>query len=138
MFAELEVLTDKTPKAFLAIPSSAVVVANGKQIVYIQNGDAFQPTEVTLGHVSGDMVEVKSGLFEEDLVVTQRAPQLYAQSLRGGSRGTEGNGGATPIQNLRSKSQNPPATSHSLPWWFGAVGGAQYAHPVQREFLLLG
>jgi len=89
MFAELEVLTDRTATAILAIPSSAVVDANGKKLVYVQNGDAFQPVEVTLGQTSGDMAEVKTGLFEGDLVVTQRAPQLYAQSLRGGSKKTE-------------------------------------------------
>jgi cobalt-zinc-cadmium efflux system membrane fusion protein len=54
-------------------------------LVYIQNGNAFQPVEVKLGQTSGDLVEVKSGLFEGDKIVTQRAPQLYAQSLRGGS-----------------------------------------------------
>ncbi|MFB8787621.1 MAG: efflux RND transporter periplasmic adaptor subunit [Potamolinea sp.] len=86
MFAELEVLTDKTPTAILAIPSSAIVEANGKKLVYVQNGNAFQPTEVILGQTSGDMVEVKSGLFDGDAIVTQRAPQLYAQSLRGGSK----------------------------------------------------
>jgi cobalt-zinc-cadmium efflux system membrane fusion protein len=53
MFAELEVLTDRTATAILAIPSSAVVDANGKKLVYVQNGNAFQPVEVTLGQTSG-------------------------------------------------------------------------------------
>ncbi|NJR74447.1 MAG: efflux RND transporter periplasmic adaptor subunit [Scytonema sp. CRU_2_7] len=87
MFAQLEVLTDQTSTATLAVPSSAVVEANGKKQVYVQNGNAYQPVELTLGQTSGDMVEVKSGLFEGDLIVTQRAPQLYAQSLRGGGKG---------------------------------------------------
>lgn len=118
MFAQLEVLTDQTPKAIAAIPSSAVVEANGKQIVYIQNGDAFQPAEVTLGQMSGDMVEVKSGLFDGDLIVTQRAPQLYAQSLRGGSSRKQGQQGEN----------STLVTSHSLPWWLvGAAGGAGIA-----------
>ncbi len=34
MFAELEVLTDRTPTAILAVPSSAVVEANGKKLYY--------------------------------------------------------------------------------------------------------
>ncbi len=85
MFAELEVLTDKTEADILAIPNSAVVDMNGNKAVYVQNGNVFQPTEVTLGQTSGDMVEVKTGLFDGDMIVTQRAPQLYAQSLRGGS-----------------------------------------------------
>ena len=85
LFAELEIITSQTPTAILAIPSSAVVEANGKNLVYVQNGNAFDGIEVTLGQVSGDLVEIKTGLFEGDLIVTQRAPQLYAQSLRGDS-----------------------------------------------------
>jgi cobalt-zinc-cadmium efflux system membrane fusion protein len=88
MFAELEVLTNQISAPLLAVPFTAVVDANGKKLVYVQNGKAFQSVEVTLGQKSGDLVEVKSGLFEGDLVVTQRAPQLYAQSLRGGSKST--------------------------------------------------
>ncbi|WP_026733291.1 efflux RND transporter periplasmic adaptor subunit [Fischerella sp. PCC 9605] len=91
MFAELEILTEQTSSAVSAIPISAVVDANGKKQVYMQNGNAYQPVDVTLGQTSGDTVEVKSGLFEGDMIVTQRAPQLYAQSLRGDSP-TKGEG----------------------------------------------
>jgi cobalt-zinc-cadmium efflux system membrane fusion protein len=120
MFAELEVLTDRTATAILAIPSSAVVEANGRKLVYVQNGNAFQPVEVTLGQTSGDMVEVKTGLFEGDLVVTQRAPQLYAQSLRGGSK---------PSENEQKKAATPQMTERKtnslpVPWWLvGTAGG---------------
>ncbi|MEX0271917.1 efflux RND transporter periplasmic adaptor subunit [Leptolyngbyaceae cyanobacterium UHCC 1019] len=87
MFAELEVLTDRTPAALLVVPKSALVTTNDKKaIVFVQNGTAFQPTEVTVGRESGEFVEVKNGLFDGDRIVTQRANQLYAQSLRGGSK----------------------------------------------------
>ncbi|MEI6379364.1 MAG: efflux RND transporter periplasmic adaptor subunit [Cyanobacteriota bacterium ELA615] len=86
LFAELEIITDKNFTPVLAIPTTAVVEANNKKIVYLQNGDALQATEVELGKTSGDLVEVKTGLFEGDLIVTQRALQLYAQSLRGDSK----------------------------------------------------
>jgi cobalt-zinc-cadmium efflux system membrane fusion protein len=119
MFAELEVLTDRTATAILAIPSSAVVDANGKKLVYVQNGNAFQPVEVTLGQTSGDMVEVKTGLFEGDLVVTQRAPQLYAQSLRGGSKKPETKDAAP----APSQAANSSKSSSQLPWWLVATGG---------------
>ncbi|BAZ01581.1 hypothetical protein NIES37_55840 [Tolypothrix tenuis PCC 7101] len=113
MFAELEVLTDQTSSAILAIPSAAVVEANGKQQVYIQNGNAYQPVEVTLGQTSGDMVEVKTGLFEGDLIVTQRAPQLYAQSLRGGGKAGE-HGSVEPAEK---------SSIASVPLWVGVGGG---------------
>ncbi|OWY65532.1 efflux transporter periplasmic adaptor subunit [cyanobacterium TDX16] len=117
MFAQLEVLTDKI--AALAIPSSAVVEAKGKQIVYIQNGNAYQPVEVTLGQTSGDIVEVKSGLFEGDAIVTQRAPQFYAQSLRGGGKaGEQGSKGAD-----GEKTSASTTAGAQIPWWsIGAAG----------------
>jgi membrane fusion protein, heavy metal efflux system len=119
MFAQLEVLADRTATA-LAIPSSAVVEANGKHMVYIQNGNAYQPVEVILGQTIGDTIEVKSGLFEGDAIVTQRAPQLYAQSLRGGGKagkqGSRGAGGA--------KTSASTTTGLQFPWWLaGATGG---------------
>jgi cobalt-zinc-cadmium efflux system membrane fusion protein len=84
LFVELEVLTDRTPTPVLAVPQSAVVKTNDQQtLVFVQNGKVFEPITVTLGQVSGDWVEIKEGLFVGDLVVTQRAHQLYAQSLRG-------------------------------------------------------
>lgn len=119
MFAELEIFTDKTAINILAIPVSAVVEANGKQLVYVKNGDAFQAMEVALGQTSGDLVEIKSGLFEGDAIVTQRAPQLYAQSLRGG--------------NKQSKvEENPKVTevklnSFPVPVWAGIGGGIAIA-----------
>ena len=86
MFAELEVLTDKTPEAVLAVPTSAVIDANGKQLVYIENGTSFyQPVDVTLGQTFGDSVAIQGSLFEGDRIVTEGATMLYAQSLRGGA-----------------------------------------------------
>ncbi|WP_315787813.1 efflux RND transporter periplasmic adaptor subunit [Fischerella sp. JS2] len=118
MFAELEVLTDQTSAPSLAIPTSAVVDANGRKVVYLQNGNAYQPVEVTLGQTSGDMIEVNSGLFEGDMIVTQRATQLYAQSLRGGSKPKQEEARETPAQTITE-----PKTPYLL-WLLGAGGVA--------------
>ncbi|MEG3933667.1 MULTISPECIES: efflux RND transporter periplasmic adaptor subunit [unclassified Microcoleus] len=124
LFAELEILTDKTATNILAIPSAAVVDVSGKKTVYVQNGNAYQAVEIELGQTAGDLVEVKRGLFEGDLIVTQRAPQLYAQSLRGGSK---------PSKDEEKKDANPKATEvnfNNLPvslWWAGIGGGVAIA-----------
>ena len=121
MFAQLEVLTNQTSKDILVIPSSSIVEANGKQLVYIQNGNGYQTTEVNLGQTSGDLVEVKSGLFEGDLLVTQRAPQLYAQSLRGGNTSQKGE--------VAAKEAPPQVTANNSSrevWLLGVVGGATF------------
>ncbi|PLZ96406.1 efflux transporter periplasmic adaptor subunit [Fischerella thermalis CCMEE 5268] len=115
MFAELEILTEQASAAKLVIPSSAVVDVNGKKIVYVQNGNAFQAAEVILGQTSGDMVEVNGGLFEGDMIVIQRAPQLYAQSLRG---------------DIKPIAQTNEVTTSSLPvllWLLGTGGGGVIA-----------
>ena len=114
MFAELEVLTDQTPAAITVIPTSAIVEANNRQLVYLQNGNAYQPAEVTLGQTSGNLVEVKTGLFDGDRVVTQGAMQLYAQSLRGGNN-TEAEAPPSAVAPSQSRS--------SLPWWWVIPAG---------------
>jgi membrane fusion protein, heavy metal efflux system len=114
MFTELEVLTEKTSVPVMAIPSAAVVDGNGKKLVYVQSGNAYQAAEVRLGQTSGDMVEAKTGLFEGDIIVTQRATQLYAQSLRSGNKKAEDNHG----EETQVKGNNLP-----VPWWLLATGG---------------
>lgn len=122
MFAELEVLTDQTSSPIVAIPASAVVEANGKKLVYVQSGNVYQGVEVSLGQTSGDMVEVKTGLFEEDIIVTQLAPQLYAQSLLGGNQAKDdGHDEAAHTQETTLAS----TSGLNLPWWLIlAAGGA--------------
>jgi len=124
MFVALEVLTDRTPAALLAISKSALVETNDKQkIVFVENGNAFQATDVILGREAGELIEVKSGLFEGDRIVTQRANQLYAQSLRGGSKATDGHSETAAIPEISTNSR-----SVQLPWWLIVpAGGAMVA-----------
>lgn len=113
MFAELEVVTDRTAKAVLAIPTAAIVEANGKQLVYVQSGDTFQAVEVSLGQITGDLTEVKTGLFAGDRVVLQGGMLLYAQSLRGGNQ--------TPT--TTTPQPQLAAASGSAWWWWAGAGG---------------
>jgi membrane fusion protein, heavy metal efflux system len=114
MFAELEVVTDRTSKPVIVIPTTAIVEANGKKIVYVQSGDTFQSVEVNLGQITGDVAEVKTGLFAGDRVVTQRGMLLYAQSLRGGGK-------AQPGANVVSS--KPNAVESTIPIWGWVAGG---------------
>jgi len=117
MFASLEVLTESTSEAVMAIPQSAVVEANGQPLVFVRNGNAFEPVDVTLGRTAGAQVEVISGLFEGDEVVTQRANQLYAQSLRGGgAEATEET--VAPVEAV---------SSAGIPWWAMGLGSGAIA-----------
>lgn len=130
MFAELEVLTNQGAVEAIAIPNSAVVTANGKKLVYVQSGNNFLPVEVSLGEVYGDAIEVKSGLFEGDRIVTQRAPQLYAQSLR--SKGT-----STEKEHQKTTTEGSP-NNLPLSWWLLAGGGLVFGASAFTVGLLAG
>jgi membrane fusion protein, heavy metal efflux system len=113
MFADLEMLTNRA--ATLAIPRSAMVETNDKKtVVFVQNGSAFEPTEVSIGRTAGELAEVKGGLFDGDVIVTQRAIQLYAQSLRGSSA-------KAPEE---TKHEEESASSALPLWWIFPVVGA--------------
>ena len=128
MFAELEVVTDRTSKAVVAIPTTAIVEANGKQLVYVQSGDTFQSVEVSLGQITGDLAEVKTGLFAGDRVVTQRGMLLYAQSLRGGSK-------PQPVANVVSS--KPNAVESSIPVWGWVAGAGGSAAAIGMGFWVM-
>ena len=119
MFTNIEILTDNESASTLAIPTTAVVEANGKQLVFVQNGKAYQPVDVVLGRTSGELVEVKSGLFEGDRIVTQRANQLYAQSLRGDSKPKD--------EKVDTGISVPNSGNGQIAWWLillaGSIGG---------------
>jgi membrane fusion protein, heavy metal efflux system len=118
MFANLNVFTGQTATPTTVIPATAVIETNDKrQIVFVRNGSKFAPTDVSLGRREGEFVEVTEGLFEGDQVVTQRANQLYTQSLRGG--GAEDHQG----HDHGSEGGQPAAHSAGLPWWWIVPAG---------------
>ncbi len=89
MFASLEVLTNQTTSATLVIPQEAVVEANGKNLVFLKEGEVYEPLAVSLGESSGGWVAVEEGLTTGDLIVTQGGIMLYAESLKGGGKHDE-------------------------------------------------
>ncbi|MGB3558133.1 MAG: efflux RND transporter periplasmic adaptor subunit [Geitlerinemataceae cyanobacterium] len=113
MFANLEIATSQSSEPVLSIPDSALVEANGQQLVYVQNGQSFEPVEVTLGEKFDNFLQVKNGLFEGDRVVTQGGMLLYAQSLRGGGKKHD------------DKPEETIVNSTPFPqWMFVPIGGA--------------
>lgn len=122
-FAEIKLATDKVTTPVVVIPASAVVEANLKKLVYVKSGDGYQPTTVTLGQTVGDLVEVKAGLFVGDSVVSQRAPQLYAQSLKSKPASEHG---AVAKPDAASQSQLPPYLIWGLVPAVGILGGGAF------------
>jgi len=69
LFASIELETDRL-RHRLVVPASALLVRQGRDLVFrIENGKAFW-TYVQVGAKSGDLVEITDGLSQGDLVAS--------------------------------------------------------------------
>ena len=79
MFANIEIVTD-VKGAAISIPQSAVLDDNGKNIVFVADGNTYTQRQVQLGIKNGDRVEIIDGLNSGDKVVTKGNYLLLQQS----------------------------------------------------------
>jgi membrane fusion protein, cation efflux system len=64
------------------IPVTALVDADGKQLVFVKSNDFYEPVEITTGATQGELVEVTQGLTVGENLVTQGGLSLYSESLK--------------------------------------------------------
>lgn len=64
------------------IPTSALVETDGKQLVFVQYANFYEPVEVTTGVTQGDLIQVKKELSVGEKLVTQGSLSLYAESRK--------------------------------------------------------
>ncbi|MBW4646046.1 MAG: cobalt transporter [Goleter apudmare HA4340-LM2] len=64
------------------IPVTALVDANGKQIVFVQYKNFYEPVEVTTGATKGELIAVTKGLLVGEKLITQGSLSLYAESRK--------------------------------------------------------
>lgn len=79
MFANIEIVTD-VKGAAISIPQAAVLDDNGKNIVFVADGNTYKQRQVQLGIKNGDRVEIIDGLNSGDKVVTKGNYLLLQQS----------------------------------------------------------
>ncbi len=138
MFTTMELMTGNRTPAVLAVPSAALVTANGQKTLYVQSGDKFQSVAVTTGRTSGDLVEIKTGLFAGDRVAVQGAMSLYAQSLKGGADSHGDEHGAEAQPSAKSSMGGWGAWSWLAAGAGGLAVGGLGAVAWQRRRQLLG
>lgn len=68
--------------AAVLIPVTAVVDADGKQIVFVQYENFYEPVPVTTGATQGELIEITEGLSVGEQLVTQGSLSLYAESRK--------------------------------------------------------
>ncbi|MEA5569761.1 cobalt transporter [Calothrix sp. UHCC 0171] len=64
------------------IPVTALVDADGKQLVFVQYKDFYEPVEITTGATKGELITVTKGLSVGEKLVTQGGLSLYAESRK--------------------------------------------------------
>lgn len=79
MFANVEIVSAARETA-LTVPLSAVLDDNGKQIVFVADGNEYKKREVTLGLKGDDRVEIAQGIIAGDKVVVKGNYLLLQQS----------------------------------------------------------
>jgi len=66
----------------LAVPRSAIEQVEGKTVVFVQAGEAFERRNVLLGTSGGDRVEIRKGLSAGEMVAIDGAFLLKSELLR--------------------------------------------------------
>ena len=64
------------------IPVSALVDDNGRQLVFVQYENFYEPVDVVSGTTQGELIEVTEGLSVGEQLVTQGSLSLYAESRK--------------------------------------------------------
>ncbi len=83
MFARLNIQVGDT-KPILAIPKEAVLEVDGKQFVYVVEGESrYVKREVKVATASGDQVRVVEGLRSGERIVTKGAVLIKGQEAKG-------------------------------------------------------
>ena len=66
----------------LTVPSTALVDANGKPLLFVQTETTYDPVYVETGASQGDRVVVSEGIDSTDDIVISGALSLYAESMK--------------------------------------------------------
>jgi cation efflux system membrane fusion protein len=99
------------------IPVTALVDDNGRQLVFVQYENFYEPVDVTVGATQGNLIEITDGLSVGEQLVTQGSLTLYAESRK--TQTTEAESAATVTTPVTTEtlaaSEAPLATSEISP-----------------------
>lgn len=114
MYAEMQIGTDNSRRA-VTVRREALQILGNRKVVYVarpgQRGGYIE-REVSVGEVSGDVVEITSGVSPGDAVVTKGSFFVRAEGERLGVRATGGNAPAAPMAGMQ---HGTPAGSPASP-----------------------
>ena len=93
------------------IPVTALVDADGKQLVFVQYQNFYEPVPVKTGSTKGDLIEITDGLSVGEKLVTQGSLSLYAESRKTKPTTTAANPSKAPIAKTDATATDAAKTS---------------------------
>jgi cation efflux system membrane fusion protein len=108
--------------AAVLIPVTAVVEADGTQIVFVQYKNFYEPVTVTTGATQGELIQVTEGLSVGEELVTQGSLSLYAESRKTQSVEASPNTATSPIASPQTDTTHTQADAQGLPHGHDAAG----------------
>ncbi len=78
---EMDVVIGEGRGEVLTVPLETVIKKEGESFVFVEEKGSFRRADLVLGAKDDGYVEVKSGLFPGDQVVTDGKQQVYTKSL---------------------------------------------------------
>ncbi|MEY3304835.1 MAG: cobalt transporter [Pseudanabaena sp.] len=93
------------------IPVTALVDADGKQLVFVQYQNFYEPVPVKTGSSKGDLIEITDGLSIGEKLVTQGSLSLYAESRKTKPTTTAASPSAAPINKTDATLTNTSANN---------------------------
>lgn len=95
------------------IPITALVDADGKQLVFVQYENFYEPVEVTTGTTQGELIEVTNGLSVGEKLVNQGSLSLYAESRKTNSAETTNTVETSPPATTTTNNQSATTTDQA-------------------------
>lgn len=97
------------------IPVTALVEADGKQLVFVKYKNFYEPVKVTTGATEGELIEVTKGLTVGEKLVTQGGLSLYAESrkAKSGEESSTGTVANSKVGGTDTQTNSQKVTSNS-------------------------
>ncbi len=124
----------------LSVPSTALVDANSKPLLFVQTETTYDPVYVQTGANQGDSVVVTEGIDSTDDIVISGALSLYAESMKTEqAEPTAGDDKPATQGDTNAASGGEPACAGPGRRWRGGAGcWGRLAEPPQQDGCLSG
>lgn len=109
--------------AGVMVPVTSLVDADGKQLVFVQYENFYEPVEVKTGATKGELVEITEGLSMGEKLVTQGGLSLYAESRKTQSADAASSSSSTTApQAAQTANTHTQADAQGIPHSHDAAG----------------